>query len=242
MKSVLDVFVFALLLGCSSTNDSRDCVCLGQQGQGGSQGQTGTPGPQGPIGPAGPQGPQGPIGPAGPQGPQGPAGKSASEENENVSGSRLKVVQTRTRTVSSDGASITTPSYYPNFWDSRFEVNCSIGTTSDGRTRCLPTSRYFYDVFADSACSQPAVQIYNLTTCDEPPKFFLRTSTTECVDGAWSSANTVVYRIGREIEGVAPYRLSGASCVAWSVAGRLFEVGERVPDSEFAELTEQIDP
>jgi hypothetical protein len=90
-------------------------------------------------------------------------------------GSRLSV-----RSITgSDGSSL-----QESFFDSKFQMSCSVQLAADGNKRCLPDqylnepSAYF---FSDSSCTKPAYFAYNnALDTNTPYKVFVTTTTPPC--------------------------------------------------------------
>lgn len=92
----------------------------------------------GPEGPAGPAGPSGTMGAPGKDGTSTPAAGATTK-----AGSRIKVQWSTTTVTTSteDGASVENTSQgAPQFFDTKLDTICAIGTAEDGALRCLPTT------------------------------------------------------------------------------------------------------
>ncbi len=141
-------------------------VACGQEGPAGPAGMNGTNADgtvagtaPGTNGAAGANGTPGPSGPAGPAGVAGAAGADAVNPSTEVSGARIKARYTTYTATGADGAKQTSKGF-SGWFDSQRNEACSVTLSSDGASRCLPTTGTAVAGYcSDAACTKPAVAV-----------------------------------------------------------------------------------
>ncbi len=144
-------------------------------------------------------------------------------------------------------------------WDSRFDVDCSLRMAEDGVIRCLPwpPARASEIVYSDSACTQPLLPTHNLNCGNMitvPLSYAIPPQRPTCTPDMLSTAEptpAAVYQLGDPVPAktsrftLVPSPTLGGSdtCVAGGSVGDLpkfYELGDRIPPSEFVAFTLEL--
>jgi hypothetical protein len=123
------------------------------------------------------------------------------------------------------------------FYDSQLGLDCVVGTTSDGQSRCVPSwgsgINLFPNGYGDPICTQRL--LYRQVECTEDPPQYVPQSVAPC----WYSVE--IYQVGPVFTGTV-YVLSGSNCAPLSLPSYTFFEATLVDPSIFQQMTEHVEP
>lgn len=135
------------------------------------------------------------------------------------------------------------------WYDNQLKTECTYRLADDGQYRCMPLGNTLEfpkpppiqkTVYLDSGCTQMLIERTGGGACVEPPKYANQIVPTQV---PCTSSSIRLYALGPPWSTALVFTMINGQCVetAGSVNG-YYILGEQVPASTFAAMTETIDP